>query len=505
MGLINWIKRKWLSLEEAVTVEEIKREPCSEPPAKRPRLLPQRIHNVSERAKPSAALCVYFYREHRHNLYVPAYDRSLIPLPLPHSNPTHTTVPFDTLPFDLIVRILSLLSLRDRAAASRVSKRFRGCAHDPTLWREVDLTYLGARVTDDVLALVCHRALQLQSLHIRSPLISSKQLGMLTECASTLTSLNLSGCDMLTSGCFYALGKLTNLRRLDMSYWRDMRNVKVPYVFLWEIGYLKQLESLNLSGLKITHDEDCADIISTRFPRLRQICISPSTDDSAEWLATMLEKLTTLESLTLDNVFGQTTALSGSFQSWHKLNSLKALHLSGVNFLGGGDLSFVRSLPALTDLNLTFESLSDSDLGFLSSLSRLSRLTLREITPPEDDIPVTLPPTLIALETFILRGVGARRVVLPHLPLLTHLELRPIASVELLERGITKLGALENLLLTLTDGEEQAQVIDALRFLDSSDFPLLRKVEITMRNNQNLRDAVLCILDRVEVVIKEKQ
>jgi hypothetical protein len=114
-----------------------------------------------------------------------------------------SSISLTTLPCDLILRVLALLSPRERFLLCAVSKLLNALFCEPALWRHINLTSCSARVTDAAVETMLAITDHLESLVIRPiappPFLSWRFLQALAAhpCARSLSVLIVHNCEGL--------------------------------------------------------------------------------------------------------------------------------------------------------------------------------------------------------------------------------------------------------------------------------------------------------------------
>ncbi|CAN6724726.1 unnamed protein product [Malus baccata var. baccata] len=211
--------------------------------------------------------------------------------------------------------------------------------------------------------------LDISSQYISGGIDSSSSLFDLQH----LQSLNLA-CNFFVQGSRIpsAIGKLTNLRYLNLSNY----NVKIPV----EISHLTRLEVLDISQRNILSSEQVEipkfSILFQNLTELTELYLD-RIDLSAEgthWCQAISSSLPNLRMLSL---YG--TNLSGPIdQSLAKLQSLSVIQLGGFpNNISGPIPEFFSNFSNLTVLNLDGDNISAPVPGFFANFSKLTTLSLR--------------------------------------------------------------------------------------------------------------------------------
>ncbi|KAI9003544.1 hypothetical protein BC832DRAFT_592966 [Gaertneriomyces semiglobifer] len=168
-----------------------------------------------------------------------------------------------TLPYELIITIVSLVDVRSRCRLARSSKHLKSTLYsEPSLWSRLDLSNrysLGgdkrstSRVSETMPVLFAnsHSAARFRSLAKLDVSCTDMDLFLLTLpkiqpiLAHSLTHLILNGCSNISSGSLYYLKHFPNLQALDLSHCEGIDDTALEVISF----YLPNITHLNLSYL----------------------------------------------------------------------------------------------------------------------------------------------------------------------------------------------------------------------------------------------------------------
>ncbi|XP_066502336.1 S-phase kinase-associated protein 2 isoform X2 [Hoplias malabaricus] len=245
---------------------------------------------------------------------------------------------WDSLPDELLLGILSRLSLQDLLRTSRVCKRWHRLAFDETLWHSVDL--VGKAQLDGELGQVLSAGvLRLRCPHVCIGRPSFKNAGLLR-----VQHVDLSSCTIQTSVLEDILSRCRRLQNLSLE------GLILSDSIIQSLAQNNELVRLNLCG--------CAGF-------------------SPESLAEMLQSCTQLEELNVswcDFSSQHVQAIGNSIPS-----NVTQLNISGYrqNMTMDDVKNLVERCPNLTNLDLSDSVLVTTDIfPFLQQLSSLKHLGL---------------------------------------------------------------------------------------------------------------------------------
>ncbi|XP_012675202.1 S-phase kinase-associated protein 2 [Clupea harengus] len=289
---------------------------------------------------------------------------------------------WDLLPDELLLRILSCLSLRDLLRTSRICKRWHQLAFDESLWQSVDLEgkvrlgsalgqvlsagtltlrcphtsigepcfthkeqlrvqhmdLSGCTVSPEVINDVISRCTQLQNLSLEGLVLSD---GILQSIARNpqLGRLNLSGCSGFSSETLAnMLQSCTRLTELNVS-WCDFSNEHVKAVVS---DVTPSISQLNISGYRQNLTMEDVRSLVERCPNIVNLDLSDSvlvTTDSFP----VLQQLPSLRQLGLSRCYQIHPAALLDFERFEGLQTLEVFGLVQDNHL----TALMKELPKL--------------------------------------------------------------------------------------------------------------------------------------------------------------
>ncbi|KAG5261719.1 hypothetical protein AALO_G00287590 [Alosa alosa] len=273
---------------------------------------------------------------------------------------------WDHLPDELLLRILSCLSLRDLLRTSRVCKRWHQLSFDESLWQSVDLEgkvrlgnalgqvlsagalrlrcphtsigepcfthkeplrvqhldLSGCTVSPEVVYDVISRCTQLQNLSLEGLLLSDGILQFLAQ-NPQLVRLNLSGCSGFSSETLaQMLQSCTRLTELNVS-WCDFSNEHVKAVVS---NVTPSISQLNISGYRQNLTMEDMRCLVERCPSIVHLDLSDSvlvTIDSFP----ILQQLSSLRHLGLSRCYQIHPAALLEFERFPELQTLEVFGL----------------------------------------------------------------------------------------------------------------------------------------------------------------------------------
>eukprot|EP00741_Cyanophora_paradoxa_P007274 tig00001095_g7037.t1 len=297
------------------------------------------------------------------------------------------------LPEDVLLHILSFLDKRELIiSVSLVCHAWRELAAEPCLWRELQLTKYGERVTDGLLQRVADHCPELTVLDLsRCPGFGLAGLQALAAVGPTLRRLDLTGCGGVKMECLAGLAHLPCLEELAVSNTEILRRATDR-----TIPRLPRLSSLNISGIAL--DGALLGAVAAAWGRsltrlvAREIynltpdtvfafCATPRLVElefqisrGACWTtAAPLGRLTALERLSIPDALDDEAREACADLAWlAPLARLQELRVGACRPSPEG-LAALASLPALSRLRLTLASAPGPPLA--AALHRLPRLT----------------------------------------------------------------------------------------------------------------------------------
>ncbi|XP_034023049.1 uncharacterized protein si:ch73-173p19.1 isoform X1 [Thalassophryne amazonica] len=259
---------------------------------------------------------------------------------------------------------------------------------------------------------------------VHSPLITDFGLSVLSNLVK-LQHLNLASCSKLTDSCLQHVTGLRNLSFLSL----DQTKVTDAGMMLYLQSAPSSLTQLSLNQTAVT--EATLAVLPTCVPQLWLLSIKHTmiTDVSA------LSELTNLQTLYLDGT--EVTEVSLEKLATHP--ALSSLSLAGIPVVDGN-----HALQIISDLKLTQLTLpgrhcvTDSGLSFLSRLSLLSELDLKDYTQVTNQ-GVSQLSSLIRLKKLSLSNTQVTDAGLPPLRGLQELEELCLDRTAVTSRGAAEL------------------------------------------------------------------
>ncbi|KAI2651378.1 S-phase kinase-associated protein 2 [Labeo rohita] len=231
--------------------------------------------------------------------------------------PQRTGLCWDSLPDELLLGILSRLSLQDLLRTSRVCKRWHRLAFDESLWHSVDL--VGKAQLDAELGQV----LSAGALRLRCPHTCIVQTSVLEDILSRckhLQNLSLEGLVLSDS--------IIQIEEMNVS-WCDFNNLHVQAI---ASNVPSSITQLNISGYRQNLTmEDVKAIVKT-CPNLSNLDLSDSvlvTTDSFP----VLEQLSSLKHLGLSRCYQIHPASLIDFEKFPNLQTLEVFGLIQDSYL----------------------------------------------------------------------------------------------------------------------------------------------------------------------------
>ncbi|XP_056587605.1 S-phase kinase-associated protein 2 [Triplophysa dalaica] len=271
---------------------------------------------------------------------------------------------WDSLPDELLLGILSRLSLQDLLRTSRVCKRWHRLAFDESLWQSVDL--VGKAQLDGELGLVLSAGV----LRLRCPHTCIGQPAFKSTKQLRVQHMDLSSCTVETSVLEQIVSRCTHLNNISLEGLVLSDNI------ICCLGQNTELVRLNLCGCSGFSPESLAELLKS-CNRLEEVNVS-WCDFSSVHVQAISSNI--LSSVTQLNISGYRQNLT--------IEDVKAI---------------VERCPNLTNLDLSDSVLLTTDsFPFLQQLSSLRHLGLSRCYQihPASLIDVEKFPNLQTLEVF---------------------------------------------------------------------------------------------------------
>lgn len=279
---------------------------------------------------------------------------------------------WDSLPDELLLGILSHLSLQDLLRTSRVCKRWHRLAFDESLWHSVDLVgkaqldgELGQVLSAGVLRLRCPhtcigqpgfkntKPLRVQHMDLSSCTVETSVLEQITSRCRHLHNISLEGL-VLSDSILHSLAQNTELVRLNLCgcsgfspeslakmlkscsrleeinvSWCDFSSLHVQAV---SSNIPSSVTQLNISGYRQNLSTDDVKAIVERCPNLTNLDISDSVLMTADSFP-VLQQLSSLRHLALSRCYLIHPASLIDFEKFPDLQTLEVFGLIQDGYL----------------------------------------------------------------------------------------------------------------------------------------------------------------------------
>ncbi|KAL2076670.1 hypothetical protein ACEWY4_027733 [Coilia grayii] len=298
---------------------------------------------------------------------------------------------WDRLPDELLLRILSCLSLRDLLRTSRVCKRWHQLSFDESLWQSVDLegkvrlgNALGQVLSAGALRLRCphtsigepcfnHKEqLRVQHMDLTGCTVSPEIIHDIMSRCTKLQNLSLEGL-ALSDSILQSLAKNPQLVRLNLSGCSGFSSETLAEM----LRSCTRLSELNVSWCDFTSDHVRA-VVSNVTPTISQLNLSGYRQNLVlDDVRRLVERCPDLVSLDLSDSVLLTV---DSFPVLQKLPSLRHLGLSRCYQILPAALLYFEQFPQLHTLEVFGMVPDPADLtGLMKDLPRL-RLNSQRFT-----------------------------------------------------------------------------------------------------------------------------
>lgn len=327
---------------------------------------------------------------------------------------------WDRLPDELLLRILSCLSLKDLLRTSRVCKRWHQLSFDESLWQSVDLeakvrlgNALGQVLSAGAQRLRCphtsiegpqfsHKEkLRVQHMDLSGCMVAPEIVHDITSRCTKLQNLSLEGL-ALSDGIIQSLAQNPQLVRLNLSGCSGFSAKPLAEM----LKSCTRLRELNISWCDFTRDHVRA-VVNNVTPSINQLNLSGYRQNTyLEDVRCLVERCPKLVNLDLSDSVLLTV---DSFPVLQQLPSLRALGLSRCYQILPAALLYFEQFPRLETLEV-FGLLQDpNDLsGVAKELPHLRINTQRFTT-----IARPSPSARSLLSTATLWGLTCRLVYRP--------------------------------------------------------------------------------------------
>lgn len=307
------------------------------------------------------------------------------------------TTHFDRVPDNIVLDILSYLSVKDRCVSGRVCRRWRKIVLDNSLWRHVNLLPYQVELRKLWKLVRAHLSDRLQTLRVRG-VLDTKTHEVKPPLSESMLEEVCSRCPKLW-WLHMEPGSITNITSAtllpsSLTHLTLRRCTWQPRWLSGCHGHFSQLVYLDLSDTVRVDNYDMKDVAN--FTSLRTLKLDNCYRLSEQGLKEIVQNLTQLTSLSLRGC--NTSDLVIHHLSRH-LTALEDLDLSGSKSLTESSLpGLVEGLPSLKCLkvdncvNLTVKAFSalccSTSLRTVSLVLKESGLTEESVRPWREKMPL---------------------------------------------------------------------------------------------------------------------
>ena len=261
-----------------------------------------------------------------------------------------------SIPKELQLHILSLLSHSDLMSVSLTCRRLKDAARDPALWRKLTLEY--ERIKNKTVACREHvsRCTSLKEIFIKGNTWNSNEekiMSVFMKAKDTLTSIDISS--RISVSSLKKISKMTQLRKLAF------RAEKVKVDGIYSLASLIELRSLEFRWINVEYMNEWANLF-THLKKLEEVELYYISDEVVERLVVNNPNLCHL------NISGspRLTSLSVNLIA-ENCSQLTHLEIALCFGFSSSDIQkLIRAFPKLTHANFSCTKIDDTTLGLLS-------------------------------------------------------------------------------------------------------------------------------------------
>ena len=201
---------------------------------------------------------------------------------------TMTTLQFEDLPDEIILKVLSFLEIKDLLRCGQISKRIRTVSHDECLWEKINL-FEGQNVPSKFIEMIINRGCKYLSLHS-----ARTRPGYLTlHKESKLKYLDLSFCSANDRIIEEILTSCHSLEKLSLSSTR-LTSDMIEIICRKNGDSLKVLDLSLAWGLRFTHTKlELIELICSSCVNLVELSLDDTILKSDKHVSFLVNNITT--------------------------------------------------------------------------------------------------------------------------------------------------------------------------------------------------------------------